>query len=195
MAFSHRTFTKEFKETAVGWLKVAPVAEVARTHTLSPSILYRWRRELGDGAPAPVSKRQKYTREFKIDAVRRLNAGASIVVVADSCKVNSKLLRCWRNELANFGAEAFSGYGRKRRRGPATVAVRFLVSRVEHDRLVAAAAALSKTGRVAFLRNAAMISVDELPSAKIGRKLQELEEGVGYLARMFSISSQVRCKS
>jgi transposase-like protein len=151
-----------------------------------PSILYRWRQELGY-MPTPVSKRKKYTGEFKLDAIRRLDAGDSVVLVAESCKVTPKMLRCWRNELANFGAEAFSGYGRKRRRGPATVAVKFLVSRAEHDRLVAAAAHLGTTKRVAYWREAVMSSVDELPSANIGRKLEELEEGVRRLAQKLKL--------
>jgi transposase-like protein len=182
MGFSHRKFTTEFKQAAVRQLKAASVADVARVCKVSPSILYRWRRELGY-MPTPVSKRQKYTREFKLDAIRRLDAGVSIVLVAESCKVTPKMLQRWRREVATFGRKAFSGYGRKRRRGPATVAVRFLLSHTEHDRLVAAAAALGAAERAAFLRDAAMSSVDELPSAKIERKLEELEEGVRRLAR------------
>ncbi|HSR07524.1 MAG TPA: transposase, partial [Bryobacteraceae bacterium] len=136
----------------------------------------------------PVSKRQKYTKEFKFDAIRRLDAGDSVVLVAESCKVTPKLLQSWRREVATFGRKAFSGYGRKRRQGPATVAVRFLLSNGEHDRLVAAAAALSTTERAAFLRDAAMSSVEELPSANIGRKLKELEEGVRRLERNLKLS-------
>ncbi len=186
MAFSHRKFTTEFKEAAVGQLKTASVADVARTCKVIPSVLYRWRRELGY-LPPPVSKRQKYTREFKLDAIRRLDAGDSIVLVAESCKITPKLLRSWRREAAIFGRKAFSGYGRKRRRGPATVAVKFLLSDTENDRLVAAAAQLGTTERAAFLREAATAPVDELPSANIGRKLEELEEGVRRLAQNLTL--------
>jgi len=187
MGFSHRKFTTEFKEAVVRQLKTSSVADVARVHKVIPSVLYRWRRELGY-IPTPVSKRQKYTREFKLDAMRRLDAGDSIVLVAESCKVTPKLLQSWRRAAATFGPKAFAGYGRKRRRGPATVAVRFSLSHSEHDRLVAAAAHLGRTERAAFLREAVMSSVDELPSANIGRKLAELEEGVRRLAQNLKLS-------
>jgi transposase-like protein len=182
MAFSHRKFTTEFKEAAVGQLKTASVADVARVCKVILSVLYRWRRELGN-LTTPVSRRQKYTREFKLDAIRRLDAGDPIVLVAESCKVTPKLLQSWRREAAIFGRKAFSGYGRKRSRGPATVAVKFLLSDTEHDRLVAAAAQLGTTERAAFLREAATSSADERPSGNIGRKLEELEEGVRRLAQ------------
>jgi transposase-like protein len=191
MAFSHRMFTTEFKEAAVAQLETASVADVARVCDVNPSILYRWRRELGQ-MPTPISKRQKYTREFKLQAIRRLDAGDSLGLVAESCGVTPKLLQSWRREVAIFGRKAFSGYGRKRRRGPATVAVRFLLSHTEHDRLVAAAAALGATERAAFLRDAAMSSVDELPSANVGRKLKELEEGVRRVARNLKLPVDCR---
>jgi transposase len=47
MSLSRRTFTKEFKEGAVGRLELgASVAEVARACEVNPNVLYRWRREL-----------------------------------------------------------------------------------------------------------------------------------------------------
>jgi len=188
MGFSHRTFTKEFKETAVGWLSVASVAEVARACDVSPTIVHRWRRELGKHATTPVSKRQKYPREFKIDAIRRLNAGTPIGEVAELCKVNAKILHRWRNEARNFGSNAFSGYGRRRHAVPGTVAIKFLVNHEEHDRLKAATAAC---GRADFLRVSAMCSVNDRPLAKIGRILEQLEEGVRRLAQMLSVSSRM----
>jgi transposase-like protein len=182
MAFSHRTFTTEFKQAAVTQLKTASVADVARNCNVIPSILYRWRRELGY-MPTQLSRRQRYTKEFKLNAIRQLDSGDSLGSVAELCNVTPKMLRCWRDELANFGAEAFSGYGKRRRRGPATVAIRFLLSPAEYDRLVAAASHLSSTERSAFLREAVMSTADELPSTNIGRKLVELEEGVRRLAQ------------
>jgi transposase-like protein len=47
MSLSRRTFTKEFKESAVRRLELrASVARVARACKLNPNVLYRWRREL-----------------------------------------------------------------------------------------------------------------------------------------------------
>lgn len=187
MGFSHRTFTREFKETAVGWLKVASVAEVARACDVSPTIVHRWRRELGSYTSTPISKRQKYTREFKMDAIRRVDAGTPVTAVAESCGVNNNMLQRWRKEVRNFGSNAFAGYGRRRHRVQGMVAIKFFVSREELDRLEAAAGA---RGRAEFLRDSAM-SADERPLAKIGRKLEELEEGVKLLVQMLPASSRM----
>ncbi len=58
--------------------------------------------------------RRKFTREFKEAAVRRLELGASIAVVARVCEVNPNVLHRWRRELREFGGKAFSGPGRGR---------------------------------------------------------------------------------
>lgn len=58
--------------------------------------------------------RRKFTKEFKLAAVRRLELGASVAEVARACEVNPNLLHCWRREVQQNGAEAFPGLGRRR---------------------------------------------------------------------------------
>ena len=58
--------------------------------------------------------RRKFTKEFKEEAVRRLELGASIAEVARACEVNPNVLHRWRRELRNYGANAFSGEGQRR---------------------------------------------------------------------------------
>lgn len=58
--------------------------------------------------------RRKFTKEFKVEAIRRLDAGASIAEVARSCEVDPNLLHRWRRELREGGTRAFPGLGRKR---------------------------------------------------------------------------------
>ena len=58
--------------------------------------------------------RQKFTREFKEAALRRLELGASVAEVARACEVNANVLHRWRRELREFGSKAFTGPGRNR---------------------------------------------------------------------------------
>lgn len=57
--------------------------------------------------------RRKFTREFKVEAVRRLDAGASIAEVARACEVSPNALHRWRRELRDSGGHAFPGLGNK----------------------------------------------------------------------------------
>jgi len=58
--------------------------------------------------------RRKFTREFKVAAVRRWEAGASLAEVARSCEVNPALLHRWRKELRQSAEQAFPGLGKRR---------------------------------------------------------------------------------
>ena len=58
--------------------------------------------------------RRKFTKEFKEEAVRRLELGASLVEVARACEVNPNVLHRWRRELREYGAQAFAGNGQRR---------------------------------------------------------------------------------
>ncbi len=58
--------------------------------------------------------RRKFTKEFKEEAVRRLELGASIAEVSRACEVNPNILHRWRKELRDYGAKAFVGQGQRR---------------------------------------------------------------------------------
>ena|ERR1700731_1924170 len=58
--------------------------------------------------------RRKFTKEFKEEAVRRLEVGASMAEVARACEVNPNVLHRWRRELRYYGAKAFVGNGQRR---------------------------------------------------------------------------------
>src|SRR5690348_2275509 len=58
--------------------------------------------------------RRKFTKEFKAEAVRRLELGASLAEVARACEVNPNVLHRWRRELRDYGARAFGGQGQRR---------------------------------------------------------------------------------
>ena len=56
--------------------------------------------------------RRRFTREFKITAVRRLQQGESVVVLARALEVNPGLLHRWREEFRHEPGKAFPGSGR-----------------------------------------------------------------------------------
>ncbi len=58
--------------------------------------------------------RRKFTREFKLAAVRRLETGASLAEVARVCEINPNVLRRWRREFRNGVDAAFPGLGKKK---------------------------------------------------------------------------------
>jgi len=58
--------------------------------------------------------RRKFTKEFKEEAVRRLELGASIAEVSRACEVSPNILHRWRKELRDYGAKAFVGQGQRR---------------------------------------------------------------------------------
>ena len=57
--------------------------------------------------------RRKYTREFKLEAVKQVvEHGRSVSEVAASLGVNRNLLTRWKSQLVAEGALAFPGQGR-----------------------------------------------------------------------------------
>ena len=58
--------------------------------------------------------RRKFTKEFKIGALRQLDAGVSIAAVARSCEINPSLLHRWRRDFRQSPEQAFPGLGKKR---------------------------------------------------------------------------------
>jgi transposase len=59
--------------------------------------------------------RRKFTREFKLEAIERLESGASVAAVARALEVNPSLLQRWRQEFRESPGRAFSGAGQRRR--------------------------------------------------------------------------------
>ena len=55
--------------------------------------------------------RRKFTKEFREEAVRRLELGASVAEVARACEVNPNVLYRWRRELRDYGVKALLATG------------------------------------------------------------------------------------
>ena len=58
--------------------------------------------------------RRKFTREFKLDAIERLESGASVAAVARALEVSPGLLQRWRQEFRESPGAAFAGAGQRR---------------------------------------------------------------------------------
>lgn len=58
--------------------------------------------------------RRKFSKEFKLTAIRRLEAGQTMAEVARACEVHASDLYRWRRELGELGERAFSGNGQRR---------------------------------------------------------------------------------
>jgi transposase len=96
--------------------------------------------------------RRKFTKEFKLAAVRRLESGASVAEVSRVCEVSPNVLHRWRREFRDGVDLAFPGLGRKkadesrvaeleRKVGQQTLEIDFLkraLQRVEEARMLQA---------------------------------------------------------
>ena len=58
--------------------------------------------------------RRKFTREFKLEAVRRLEAGISLAEVARGVEVSPNVLQRWLREFQQAPGNAFPGHGQRR---------------------------------------------------------------------------------
>ncbi len=56
--------------------------------------------------------RRRFSREFKLEAVRQLAAGTRLADVARALGVNAQVLRRWQDQVAVDPATAFPGNGR-----------------------------------------------------------------------------------
>lgn len=57
--------------------------------------------------------RRKFTREFKLEAIRQLETGRPAVVLARALEVNPSLLQRWRQEFRSNPSAAFPGMGKR----------------------------------------------------------------------------------
>ena len=57
---------------------------------------------------------RRFTREFKLAAVRRLEEGVPIAEVARGLEVNPNVLHRWRREFRQGPGNAFPGHGQRR---------------------------------------------------------------------------------
>ena len=58
--------------------------------------------------------RRQFTKEFKLAAVRRLEAGVSLAEVARGLEVSPNVLQRWRREFRQAPGNAFPGNGQRR---------------------------------------------------------------------------------
>jgi len=96
--------------------------------------------------------RRKFSKEFKLAAVRRLETGALMAEVARACEVNPNVLHRWRREFRDGVDRAFPGLGKRkaeegqvaeleRKIGQQTLEIDFLkrvLQRVEEARMLQA---------------------------------------------------------
>ena len=62
-----------------------------------------------------MSRRKRYSAEFKREALRRANEpGVTDVLVAEELGVSARQLRRWRDAVERDGNEAFPGQGKSR---------------------------------------------------------------------------------
>lgn len=93
--------------------------------------------------------RRRFSREFKLEAVRQLEAGQRLADVARALDVDAQVLRRWRDQVAIDEETAFPGNGRAPREEAELQRLRREVSqlRAERDFLKKVAAFFAKESR------------------------------------------------
>jgi transposase len=98
--------------------------------------------------------RRRFTKEFKLEAVRRLESGVSMAEVARGLEVSPNVLHRWQREFRKAPGNAFPGHGRQRwsegkiaelerKVGQQAMEIDFLracLQRIEEERMLQAAA-------------------------------------------------------
>lgn len=121
--------------------------------------------------------RRKFSREEKLAAIRSFEKG-------EPAGVNSKMVRRWRDESHKYGANAFSGYGKRRAPiHPKTEPVTFRLTRQEYDQLRVCCSESGARSVSEFARAQLFHSPVEPSARKIEEKVRDLTASVTRLAR------------
>jgi len=78
--------------------------------------------------------RRRFSREFKLEAVRLIEQGRRVSAVAADLGVSRTVLQRWRRQVEAGGERAFPGHGRVRPENEELVALRRELKRVREER-------------------------------------------------------------
>ena len=57
--------------------------------------------------------RRQFSKEFKLQVIREIEAGKSLAHASREHQVHPNMLRKWRQQLQNYGDQAFAGNGHR----------------------------------------------------------------------------------
>ena len=81
-----------------------------------------------------MARKSRYSREFKFEAVRRVQEGRRASEVAAELGINAEVLRRWKHDAETSGEKAFPGHGRVKSENEELVALRREVKRLREER-------------------------------------------------------------
>ncbi len=91
--------------------------------------------------------RRRYSREFKVEAVRQLHDGRRQADEARELGVNATVIRRWKDQVAVDAATAFPGNGRRRDLEDEVRRLRWEVEQLRAERDFLKKTAVESTGR------------------------------------------------
>jgi transposase len=95
-----------------------------------------------------MSRRKRYSAEFKREALRRANEpGVTDVLVAEELGINARQLRRWRDAVKRDGGNAFPGQGKSRDEEMTQLKRKLANVELERDFLKDAAAYFAKESK------------------------------------------------
>ena len=95
-----------------------------------------------------MSRRKRYSTEFKREAVRRCNEpGVTAVLVAEELGISTRQLRRWRDASEEYGEQAFPGPGKARDEEMMRLKRRLAKAEQERDFLKEAVAYFAKESK------------------------------------------------
>ena len=81
-----------------------------------------------------MGRTSRYSREFKLEAVRLVQQGKTAAAVGRDLGIAPELLRRWKRDVEAGGDRAFPGHGRPKPENEELVALRREVKRLREDR-------------------------------------------------------------
>lgn len=110
-----REFTDDFKRSAVAAVLAGEsVTAVGKRLGVNNSVIYGWKKKLDPSAPPSEAKSRgrppaggKATAEQKAEAVRRLDSGENINLIAEAYGVSSASVYLWRKSERNGGKNPY----------------------------------------------------------------------------------------
>lgn len=119
--------------------------------------------------------KRTYSKQEKLAAIERLENGEPDDLVKE-------MVRRWRDELHKYGAQAFSGYGKRRRPVPQkTMVLVFRLRQPEYERFLACLESSGARTVSEFARR--QLFAPEPDPQQIERRIADLTETVKRLGR------------
>lgn len=95
----HR-YPEDFRNAALARLGNETVHAIAKDLDISGTLISRWKRDKENPRPRPIGKIRRFEDDFKVAAVKRVQAGESQETVAKDLHIGSSVMSSWMKKFS-----------------------------------------------------------------------------------------------